>query len=59
MINDEKQLDQIDINPTVGFEEYVKVVKPYHSKILEVEIEYTHNNSINTKIIETFNYAIA
>lgn len=38
------------INPTKGFVEYVKDIKPYHTKILDVNIDYVYSDDINLTI---------
>jgi hypothetical protein len=40
------------INPTQGLVDYVGDVKPYHSKILDVLVEYVYTEQINTTIQE-------
>lgn len=40
------------IDPTEGFIEYVKTVKPYHTKILDVLVEYVYNERVDTLVTE-------
>lgn len=40
------------VDPTKGFIQYTQTVKPYHSKILEVLVEYVFNENIYTTIYE-------
>ena len=40
------------IDPTEGFISYVNEVKPYHTKILEVLVEYVHEEAISSTITE-------
>lgn len=47
------------INPTEGFVSYVQDVKPYHSKILEVLIEYVYKENIVTTVTEGQNWTIS
>jgi len=40
------------IDPTEGFVSYVKDVKPYHTKILEVLVEYVYQENVETTVVE-------
>lgn len=46
------------INPTEGLVEYAKIVKPYHSKILDIDISYVFEEPINVEVIETLEWDI-
>jgi hypothetical protein len=47
------------INPTQGLIDYVGDVKPYHTKILDVLVEYVYTEQINTTIREQWNWDTA
>lgn len=47
------------INPTEGFVSYVKDVKPYHTKILEVLTEYVYTEEIAVTLTERDTWTIA
>ncbi len=46
------------INPTEGLVEYAKIVKPYHSKILDIDISYVYEEQINVEVIEKLEWDI-
>lgn len=46
------------IDPTTGLIEYTNMVKPYHSKILDVEVSYTYDDTINCTITDKFDSEI-
>lgn len=50
MTNLTKALSRID--PTEGFVQYVNTVKPYHSKILDVLLEYVYTDPVRTTVKE-------
>lgn len=47
------------IDPTQGLIDYVNTVKPYHSKILEVLVEYVYQEQIAATIGERWNWNVA
>jgi hypothetical protein len=47
------------INPTQGLIDYVGDVKPYHTKILDVLVEYVYTEQINATIQEQWNWDAA
>lgn len=42
------------IDPTEGFSQYVREVKPFHTKILETLVEYVYTDEVNVTITEAF-----
>lgn len=46
-------------DPTEGFTQYVQSIKPYHTKILEVLVEYIYTEHISVKVAERYNWNIA
>lgn len=40
------------VDPTEGFVQYAQTIKPYHSKILEVLVEYIYTENINVTLKE-------
>ena len=48
----------IPLDPVQGFVEYVQDVKPYHSKILEVLIEYIHTDVAQISITDSIDWKI-
>lgn len=47
------------IDPTQGLIDYVNTVKPYHSKILDVLVEYVYREQISASIDERWSWNIA
>lgn len=47
-----------NIDPVQGLVDYVLDIKPYHSKIVEVLLEYVHTDTIDTTILDTANFGI-
>ena len=47
-----------NINPTEGFVSYVGDIKPYHTKVLEVLIEYIYTEKIGVTVTEGDNWVI-
>lgn len=47
-------IPSVAIDPVSGLVEYVLEVKPYHSKILEVLVEYIHTDCVDITIEEAF-----
>jgi hypothetical protein len=45
-------------DPVQGLVDYVLDIKPYHTKIVEVLIEYIHTDPINVSVLENFQLAI-
>lgn len=45
------------IDPTEGFIQYVKTVKPYHSKILDVLVEYVYTDKVAVQVKEKWQMA--
>lgn len=43
-----------DLDPVNGLVDYTKFVKPYHSKVLEVLVEYIHTDCIDVTFTEDF-----
>lgn len=41
-----------DRDPLQGLINYVKDVKPYHTKILDIVLEYVHNEDVDVSIVE-------
>ena len=48
----------IQQDPVQGLVDYVLDIKPYHTKIVEVLIEYIHTDPINVTIAEDFKLGI-
>lgn len=46
------------IDPVAGLVAYVEEIKPYHTKIIEVLVEYIHTDCIDVTITEDFELAI-
>jgi len=46
------------IDPVAGLVSYVEEIKPYHSKIIEVLVEYIHTDCIDVTITEDFELAL-
>jgi len=46
------------VDPTDGLVEYVKAVKPYHTKILDVLVEYVYKENITTTVTDNWLWAI-
>lgn len=46
------------VDAAEGFVEYTNTVKPYHSKILDVLIEYVYSEDIKVKVTESWNTEI-
>lgn len=44
------------VDPTEGFVQYVQTVKPYHTKILEVLVEYVWTDQVNVSVCERHNW---
>jgi hypothetical protein len=42
------------IDPTEGLVSYVQTVKPYHSKVLDISIDYVYTETVAGTITETF-----
>lgn len=40
------------IDPTEGLIEYVQAIKPYHTKVLEVLVEYVYTEQINATVLD-------
>lgn len=47
------------IDPTQGLVDYVMAVKPYHTKILDVLIEYVYTDKINVTVTEDVKWDIS
>lgn len=47
-----------NIDPVAGLVEYVQEIKPYHTKIIEVLVEYVHTDCIDVTITEDFELAL-
>lgn len=45
-------------DPTDGFIQYVQSIKPYHTKIAEVEIEYITPDTTAVVMVENWTYTI-
>lgn len=43
----------IRLDPTQSFIDYVNTVKPYHTKILEVGVEYLWNDDVNVTVLDS------
>jgi len=48
----------IFVDPLKSLIDYINVVKPYHSKIYEVSVNYTYEEAIEARIFETFEIQI-
>ncbi len=46
------------LDPVQGLIDYVLEIKPYHTKIMEVLVDYIHTDCINTKITEALDFCI-
>jgi hypothetical protein len=46
------------VDPTEGFVQYVNTVKPYHSKILDVLIEYVHTETLTAHFQESIEFTL-
>ena len=46
------------IDPVAGLVSYVEEIKPYHSKIIEVLVEYIHTDCVDVTITEDFELAL-
>lgn len=46
------------VDPTEGFVQYTQSIKPYHTKILEVLIEYVYQEDIDVNVQERWNWVI-
>lgn len=46
-------------DPLESFLEYIADVKPYHTKVYEVVLEYTYSEPVNVSIAETFTVNVA
>ena len=53
MINNLKQLD-----PVQGLVDYVLDIKPYHTKIIEVLVEYVYEEKVNVTILDLLNMEV-
>lgn len=42
-----------ELDPVQGLVEYVEDVKPYHTKIIEVLVEYVFTETVNVSITES------
>lgn len=47
-----------ELDPVQGLVDYVNDVKPYHTKIIEVLVEYVHEDKINVTILEDTDWNI-
>lgn len=52
------QKSLFNADPTEGFVQYTQAVKPYHSKILEVLVEYVYNEKIEATVNEKIDWTI-
>jgi len=48
----------ITIDPIQGLVDYVAEIKPYHTKVVEVLIEYVHADNIDVTIDEQLNFLL-
>ena len=46
------------IDPTEGLVQYASAVKPYHSKILDVLVEYVYGENINVSMKERWSWTM-
>ena len=46
------------IDPVEGFIEFVNDVKPFHTKIIDVIIEYVYEDTMNVKIVEQLDWEL-
>ena len=46
------------LDPVQGLIDYVLEIKPYHTKIMEVLVEYVHSDNVDVTIIEDFQLQI-
>ena len=46
------------LDPTKGFVDYVSTIKPYHSKLMEVLVEYVYTEKVNTTVRERWNWTM-
>lgn len=44
------------LDPVQGLVDYVQDTKPYHTKIIEVMLEYVFNDNLGVNMIENDNY---
>jgi hypothetical protein len=51
MIQSPQTLSTID--PTEGLIQYVQAVKPYHTKVLEVLVEYVYTENLAVTIVDS------
>ena len=47
------------LDPIQGLVDYVLEIKPYHTKIVEILIEYIQQEDIDVTIAETFDLCVA
>jgi hypothetical protein len=45
-------LPRANIDPTDGLVKYIKDVKPYHTKILDIDVDYVYTDSINVTVTD-------
>ena len=45
-------------DPVQGLVDYVQDIKPYHTKIMEIWVEYIHQDKINAKIVDELDMEI-
>jgi hypothetical protein len=57
-IGDNLQQALFRVEPTRGLVEYTKVVKPYHTKILDVLVEYLYEEKVTTTLAERWSWNI-
>lgn len=46
------------VDPTEGFVQYTKAVKPYHTKILDVLVEYLYHEDISVSMVERWGWSV-
>lgn len=46
------------IDPTEGLLQYVNVIKPYHTKVLDVFVEYVYNERMKARVADSHDIAI-
>ena len=46
------------IDPTQGLVDYVNTVKPYHTKVLDILVEYVYTEAVDVRINETWTWCM-
>jgi len=46
------------VDPTEGLVEYVQAIKPYHTKVLDVLVEYVYGENVNATVLDRWKFLI-